>query len=38
VIVTVAYDSQEPLERLAADVARQTRAPERWLVVDNAPR
>jgi GT2 family glycosyltransferase len=38
VIVTVAYDSQEPLERLAADVARQTRGPERWLVVDNAPR
>jgi GT2 family glycosyltransferase len=38
VIVTVAYDSQVPLERLAADLARQTRGPERWLVVDNAPR
>ena len=37
-IVTVAYASQEPLERLAADLTRQTSAPQRWLVVDNAPR
>ena len=36
-ILTVAYHSQGPLERLAADLARQGRRPERWLVVDNAP-
>lgn len=37
VILTVAYHSQAPLERLAADLARQSRRPHRWLVVDNAP-
>lgn len=36
-ILTVAYHSQGPLERLAADLARQERRPDRWLVVDNAP-
>lgn len=36
-ILTVAYHSQGPLERLAADLARQGRRPDRWLVVDNAP-
>jgi len=38
VIVSVAYDSQGPLERLAEDLALQTLRPKRWLVVDNAPR
>lgn len=33
----MAYHSQAPLERLAADLARQSRRPHRWLVVDNAP-
>ena len=37
-ILTVAYRSQEPLEQLAADLARQSLKPSRWLVVDNAPR
>jgi len=37
VIVSVAYDSQGPLERLAEDLALQTLRPKRWLVVDNAP-
>lgn len=36
-IVTVAYASQAPLEHLAADLSRQRRLPQRWLVVDNAP-
>ncbi|MBD2550363.1 glycosyltransferase family 2 protein [Microcystis elabens FACHB-917] len=36
-IVTVAYHSQAPLERLAADLALQNHWPQRWLVVDNAP-
>ncbi|MFM7675659.1 MAG: glycosyltransferase family 2 protein [Synechococcus sp.] len=36
-ILTVAYHSQAPLEQLAADLARQGRGPDRWLVVDNAP-
>jgi GT2 family glycosyltransferase len=38
VIVTVAYHSQGPLQQLASDLARQQWQPERWLVVNNAPR
>ena len=37
-ILTVAYRSQKPLEWLATDLARQSLRPDRWLVVDNAPR
>jgi GT2 family glycosyltransferase len=37
VVVTVAYDSGAVLPGLAADLARQSRAPEAWLVVDNSP-
>ena len=37
-ILTVAYRSQQPLEWLATDLARQSLKPSRWLVVDNAPR
>ena len=37
-IVTVAYDSLQPLESLANDLTRQSHAPQHWLVVDNAPR
>jgi N-acetylglucosaminyl-diphospho-decaprenol L-rhamnosyltransferase len=37
-ILTVAYRSQQPLEQLATDLARQSLKPNRWLVVDNAPR
>lgn len=33
----MAYRSQKPLERLAADLAAQSRRPSRWLVIDNAP-
>ena len=36
-ILTVAYHSQAPIEQLGADLARQSRLPQRWLVVDNAP-
>jgi N-acetylglucosaminyl-diphospho-decaprenol L-rhamnosyltransferase len=37
VILTVAYASQEPIEQLATDLARQSQTPWQWLVVDNAP-
>ncbi|MEY3930434.1 MAG: hypothetical protein RLZZ516_2144 [Cyanobacteriota bacterium] len=33
----MAYDSQDPIERLAWDLAGQSHAPQQWLVVDNAP-
>ncbi|MEB3256625.1 MAG: glycosyltransferase family 2 protein [Synechococcaceae cyanobacterium] len=35
--MTVAYDSGPVLPALAADLARQSRPPHRWLVVDNSP-
>jgi N-acetylglucosaminyl-diphospho-decaprenol L-rhamnosyltransferase len=37
VVVTVAYDSGAVLPGLATDLARQSRPPEAWLVVDNSP-
>jgi N-acetylglucosaminyl-diphospho-decaprenol L-rhamnosyltransferase len=37
VVVTVAYDSGAVLPALAADLARQSRPPRAWLVVDNSP-
>ena len=36
-VVTVAYDSGAVLPALAADLARQSRPPRAWLVVDNTP-
>ena len=36
-VVTVAYHSGAVLPALAADLARQSRPPRRWLVVDNSP-
>ncbi|MCS5698521.1 glycosyltransferase [Cyanobium sp. FGCU-52] len=36
-VVTVAYDSGAVLPALAADLARQSRPPRAWLVVDNSP-
>jgi len=38
VVVTIAYDSDAVLPALAADLARQSRPPRTWLVVDNSPR
>ena len=38
VVLTVAYHSQAALASLAADLARQSQPPARWLVVNNAPR
>lgn len=37
VVITVAYRSGAVLPGLAADLARQTRQPSAWLLVDNAP-
>jgi N-acetylglucosaminyl-diphospho-decaprenol L-rhamnosyltransferase len=37
VVVTIAYDSGAVLPALAADLARQSRPPRSWLVVDNTP-
>jgi GT2 family glycosyltransferase len=37
VVLSVAYHSQAALERLAPDLARQSRLPSLWLVVDNSP-
>jgi GT2 family glycosyltransferase len=37
VVVTVAYDSGAVLPALAAELARQSRPPRAWLVVDNSP-
>jgi N-acetylglucosaminyl-diphospho-decaprenol L-rhamnosyltransferase len=37
VVITVAYGSGAVLPCLAADLARQTRQPSAWLLVDNAP-
>ncbi len=37
VVITVAYRSGAALPRLAADLARQSRHPSAWLLVDNAP-
>jgi N-acetylglucosaminyl-diphospho-decaprenol L-rhamnosyltransferase len=37
VVVTIAYDSNAALLSLAADLARQSRPPQTWLVVDNSP-
>jgi GT2 family glycosyltransferase len=37
VLLSVAYHSQGALERLAADLARQSFRPGTWLVVDNSP-
>jgi N-acetylglucosaminyl-diphospho-decaprenol L-rhamnosyltransferase len=37
VVVTVDYDSGAVLPALAADLARQSRPPRAWLVVDNTP-
>ena len=36
-LVTVAYHSQQALESLAQDLARQQQCKFRWLLVDNAP-
>lgn len=36
-MVTVAHHSQAVLPRLAHDLARQSRPPARWLLVDNSP-
>ena len=36
-VVTIAYDSGAVLPALAADLARQSRPPHTWLVVDNSP-
>jgi GT2 family glycosyltransferase len=37
VVVTIAHDSGAVLPSLAADLARQSRPPRAWLVVDNSP-
>ncbi len=36
-VVTVAYHSQAALPHLARDLARQSRPPARWVLVDNCP-
>ncbi|MFM7265927.1 MAG: glycosyltransferase family 2 protein [Cyanobium sp.] len=36
-VLTIAYDSGAVLPALAADLARQSRPPRTWLVVDNSP-
>ena len=37
-VLTVAYHSEPSLERLAADLTRQSRPADLWLLVNNAPR